>query len=72
VEYRNGATVTKYQLWVSERSQTFFLAGSEQPLQFAREDEAVLTWEVEAESYNEAMTLYYEHMGWDPYVPMDD
>ena len=36
----------------------------------AREDEAVLTWEVEATGHNDAMTKYHEHMGWDTFRPM--
>ena len=27
-------------------------------------------WEVEADSWIEAMNLYYEHMGWGEYQPM--
>lgn len=29
---------------------------------------ARLTWTVEAESHFEALTLYYEHMGWGTYT----
>jgi hypothetical protein len=33
---------------------------------------AQLVWEVEAGSHFEAMTLYYEHMGWGPYSTDQD
>ena len=33
--------------------------------------DARLVWTVEAPSHNSAMTLYYEHMGWGVYKPMD-
>jgi hypothetical protein len=33
---------------------------------------ARLTWTVEAESHFQAMTLYYEHMGWGPYTARDE
>jgi hypothetical protein len=29
----------------------------------------ILMWTVEAESHEEAMTLFHVHMGWEPYVP---
>lgn len=29
-------------------------------------------WTVEADSWEEAMTKYHEHMDWEPYVPMED
>jgi hypothetical protein len=63
-------SMSRYQLWVSKDSQTFFRVPNEQAPHFAHEDEAVLTWEVEAFGHNDAMTKYYGHMGWDPYKPM--
>lgn len=30
------------------------------------------TWEVEADSWEEACTKLHEHMGWEPYQPMED
>ena len=33
---------------------------------------AELTWTVEARSWTEAMTLYHEHMGREPYRPVED
>lgn len=31
----------------------------------------VLIWTFEANTFLEAMVLYHEHMGWEPYRPMD-
>jgi hypothetical protein len=36
------------------------------------EDGATLVWTVEAASWVEAMTLYHEWRGYEPYHPMDD
>jgi hypothetical protein len=33
---------------------------------------ATLVWTVDAASWHEAMTLYHEWRGWEPYVLMDD
>lgn len=32
--------------------------------------DSVLVWTIEADSYDEAMSLYYEHMDWGQYKPM--
>lgn len=58
-----------HELWLeSEQEQTFCFAG---PLgDDARAlllPGAKLVWTVEAESHFEAMTKYYEHMGWGVY-----
>ena len=59
-----------HELWdEGDHGQTFCLAGP-------RSDEARallgpnarLAWTVEGASHFEAMTLYYEHMGWGVYV----
>jgi hypothetical protein len=60
----------RYQLWVSNESQSFFREDNEQALRFAQEDGAQLVWEVTAVGSNEAMAKYHEHMGWEPYKPM--
>jgi hypothetical protein len=31
-----------------------------------------LIWTVEAPSWGQAMALYHDHMGWEPYVPMEE
>jgi hypothetical protein len=67
----------KYELWRSEDDLggelTFFPVNEtyERQTQLL-EPGAELIWTVEADSYNEAMRLYYEHMDWGPYKPMDD
>ncbi|MCO7226968.1 hypothetical protein [Pleionea sp. CnH1-48] len=58
-----------YELWVErEGEQTFCLAG---PLgKSARQllaPRAKLAWTSEASSYFEAITKYYEYMGWGEY-----
>jgi hypothetical protein len=34
-------------------------------------ENAKLIWTLEAPSHFEAMTIYYAHMGWGEYTPMD-
>ncbi len=34
-------------------------------------EQAQLVWVFEAASWLEAMTAFYEHMGWGEYTPMD-
>ena len=58
-----------HELWVYPEGQLLCLAG--QHGEQARADlpaGASLTWTVEAESHFEAMTKYYEHMGWGTYT----
>jgi hypothetical protein len=59
----------RHELWVEgDGGQTFCLAG--QMGDDARRllsDDAELAWTVDARSHFEAMTLYYEHMGWGEY-----
>jgi hypothetical protein len=59
----------RHELWVdSDGDQTFCLAG---PMGDAARrllpEDVELTWTVDARSHDEAMTLYYEHMGWGTY-----
>ncbi len=59
-----------HELWdQGDDGQTFCLAG---PMGTdARRllgDGARLVWTIEAHSHFEAMTLYYEHMGWGEYT----
>lgn len=60
----------KHELWIeSEDEQTFCLAGRHGDV--ARrllEPGAKLVWTCEASSHFEAMTKYYEYMGWGPYT----
>jgi hypothetical protein len=62
-----------YELWESaDGTELAFM-------QDVDRDEALLTslqelhqtWVVEADDWTAAMTRYHEHMGWEPYVPMD-
>jgi hypothetical protein len=62
-----------YELWQSDEAWTFFPAAKPymQQRKFL-EETATLEWSVEAGSYNEAMKLYYDHMGWKDYLPMEE
>ena len=66
----------RYELWGTpdRTSLTFtradFVAIHKQ--QGAIELDAEFIWCVEADSDNEAMTFYHEHMGWEPYKPMEE
>jgi hypothetical protein len=58
----------RHELWAGETEQTFCLAGphgdgarSQLPAG------SVLVWTVNAACHFEAMTLYYEHVGWGVY-----
>jgi hypothetical protein len=69
----------KYELWKwsGQRESLAFIAVDEnyalhRELMEQDEPGAVLVWSVEAETYNEAMTLYHEYMGWEPYRPWDE
>jgi hypothetical protein len=68
--------IREHQLWVEVDemgrtvSQTFCFAGPEgDQARSMLAAEAKLIWTVEAESYNEAMTKYYQHMDWGQYKP---
>jgi hypothetical protein len=58
-----------HELWVeSDQEQTFCLAGPKGDGARAQLlPEAKLVWTVEAGSHFEAMTKYYEYMGWGVY-----
>jgi hypothetical protein len=60
----------RHELWDDgDNGQTFCLAG---PLGDAARrllaNDARSVWTVDADSHFEAMTLYYEHMGWGRYT----
>ena len=46
--------------------------GNDQARRFAVEDGLVCTWTVEADEYNTAMRLFYDHKGWGRYKPMEE
>ena len=58
-----------HELWIeSDQEQTFCLAGSKgDGARALLSPGAKLVWTVEAGSHFEAMTKYYEHMGWGVY-----
>lgn len=59
-----------YEHWTGgDVGSTFIPADHEQKDFLTRG--SVKAWEVEANSWDEAMALYHEHMGWEPYVPWD-
>ena len=58
----------KHELWKEKNGYKFYLAGSlgDQAREMMEEG-AELIWTVEADSYFEAMTKYYEFMDWGEY-----
>lgn len=66
----------RYELWgTPDRTSLSFTEANAVEVhkqQGAIEPEAEFIWSVDAESDNEAMTLYHEYMGWEPYKPMDE
>lgn len=61
--------IMKHELWIEdEDGQTFCLAGPHgYSARRLLEPGAKLVWTCEASSYFEAMTKYYEYMGWGEY-----
>lgn len=58
----------KHELWKEETGYTFCLAGSMgDSARDTMDPNAKLIWTVEASSHFEAMTKYYEFMGWGEY-----
>ena len=67
----------KYELWkyVDDAESLTFVEVNENyahSLKILVEPGAELIWTVEAETYNEAMQLYYDHMDWGTYKPMSE
>ena len=66
----------KYELWGTPDRTSLTFTGADAVYcykkQGAIEPEAELLWTVEANTDNEAMTLYYEYMGWESYKPFGD
>ena len=68
----------KYELWkeVDDDAEalTFVEVNEdyERVLKMLVEPGAELIWTVEADTDNEAMQLYYDHMDWGTYKPMTD
>jgi hypothetical protein len=57
--------------WIDDESSTVFEQGAleHQPQLLAGSPRKCC--EITGESWNECMAKYNEHMGWEPYVPMD-
>lgn len=57
-----------HELWIESNGQTFCLAGPHgDGARALLEPSARLAWTVDADSHFEAMTQYYEYMGWGIY-----
>lgn len=58
----------KHELWKEKNGYTFCFAGSMgESARMMMDSNAELIWTVEANSHFEAMTKYYEFMGWGEY-----
>ncbi len=58
-----------HELWVEEDGQTLCLAGpAGDDARSMLGPTAELVWTFEADSHFEAMTIYYERMGWGEYT----
>ena len=66
-----------YELWRQEGHGVTFsfqlrdLCADALAMAVPDEEPPVLVWTVDADTYDEAMTKYHRHMGWEPYVPME-
>lgn len=60
-----------YEHWANEDGTSNMLVPSDHPQKQWLAEDMKLSWSVKAADWNEAMTLYYIHMGWDPYKPME-
>ena len=65
-----------YELWgTPDRTSLSFTDANTIELykqQGVIEVDAEFIWSVEASSWHEAMTLYHEFMGWEPYIRTDE
>ena len=66
---QNTTKIMKHELWIeNEEEQTFCLAGPNgDDVRSLLAPEAKLVWTCMASSHFEAMTKYYEYMGWGEY-----
>lgn len=60
----------KYELWEDEDGSLEFFASDNDAVRQGLSEVAKCIWEVEADSYNEAMAKRNEYLGWEPYVPI--
>lgn len=69
----------RFELWEAsdeDGTQSMLLGESEEyersRAMLAHEPNMKLTWVVEADTHDEAMQLYYDHMGWGHYTTFDE
>ncbi len=69
----------RFELWQASDengTETMLLGATDEyersRAMLAHELNMKLTWAVEAESHDEAMQLYYDHMGWGHYLTFDE
>jgi len=63
--------MTRYEEWHAPDDAFEFLPADHPQKAFLTTGDEP-TWTVDADSWEEAMTKYHDHMGWEPYVPMDN
>ncbi len=61
--------LVRYELWEDESSLSFF-AGGDESMRRLLTSAARLVWSCDAHSWEEAQTLKHQHLGWEPYQPM--
>jgi hypothetical protein len=64
----------RYEAWQDAEGVVFLPDDEkkERQLAIALVGKREFVWSVEADSWDEAMTAWHEHQGWQPYVPMED
>ena len=61
---------TRYELWEDGDSVSFFAEDNES-FRKSLSPDAKLTWSCLAESWEQAQALKHEHLGWEPYKPLE-
>lgn len=67
-----------YELWQSEdKTEDCFTSQDSYMRQpYLKKDvngkNMIKVWEVEADTWDDAMIKHHEHMGWAPYIPFDE
>jgi hypothetical protein len=70
-----GIVVMLYEVWKSEQWEEVSMFPVSEDVEKHRKLLSPGTTLIRifiAASWNEAMTNYYDHMNWEPYVPMED
>ena len=63
-----------YELWIEDEGadgKDSMLIPADHPQKASLTANAALQWSCEADSWEEAMNKYHEHMGWEPYKPTE-